>query len=195
MTSTTARRSSLNRRTLLSLAGAASAASLLGSPALAYDENSTSAVNVDRSGLALKGHDPVAYFTAGQPTKGQIQFSVSHRGATYWFATAANRDAFKANPDKFAPQYGGFCAMGVALDKKLDGDPNAWKIVDNKLYLNVNKDVQKKWLEDVPGIGPKTGRAMLESRDSDAAPKELERCRAAGMNAHLAKPTSRKARM
>ena len=57
----------------------------------------------------------------------------------------------EANSEKFVPQYGGFCAMGVALGKKLDGDPQAWRVVDNKLYLNLNKEVQAKWLEDVPG--------------------------------------------
>jgi hypothetical protein len=67
------------------------------------------------------------------------------------FSSAANRDLFTANPGKYAPAFGGFCAMGVALEKKLDGDPTAWKLVDGKLYLNLNKDVQKKWLEDVPG--------------------------------------------
>ena len=75
--------------------------------------------------------------------------------ATLLFASAANRDAFQADPATYAPQSGGFCAMGVALERKLDGDPNAWRVVDGKLYLNVNKDVQKKWLEDVPGNNKK----------------------------------------
>lgn len=162
----------LSRRTLIGALISTSAFFVaLPQQALAYDETSTFELNVDAQGVGIKGHDPVAYFTAGQPTKGQIQFSVSHRGATYWFATAANRDAFKANPDKFAPQYGGFCAMGVALDKKLDGDPNAWKIVDNKLYLNVNKDVQKKWLEDVPGNLVKATASWPDIKHK--APKDL----------------------
>ncbi|MGD9835181.1 MAG: YHS domain-containing (seleno)protein [Piscinibacter sp.] len=130
---------------------AAGAATLLNRPAQAYDENSASAVNVDASGLALKGHDPVAYFNAAKPTPGLAQFSTQHQGATYRFASAANRDAFIANPGKYAPAYGGFCAMGVALEKKLDVDPQAWRVVDGRLYLNVNKDVQKRWLDDVPG--------------------------------------------
>ena len=101
----------------------------------AYDENSTAAINVDAKGVGLKGHDPVAYFTAGAPTAGKAEFNAAHAGVTF--------------------QYGGFCAMGVALERKLDGDPNAWRVVDGKLYLNVNKDVQKKWLEDVPGNNKK----------------------------------------
>lgn len=130
---------------------ATSAAALLASPAYAYDENSASPVNVDASGLALKGHDPVAYFSAAAPTLGKEQFSANHQGASYRFVSAANRDAFIANPAKYAPAYGGFCAMGVALEKKLDVDPQAWRVVDGRLYLNVNKDVQKRWLDDVPG--------------------------------------------
>lgn len=117
----------------------------------AYDEASISDVNVDAAGVALDGYDPVAYFTAGAPTPGKAGYQANHRGATYRFASAAHLAQFKADPDRYVPQFGGFCAMGVALEKKLDGDPQAWRIVDGKLYLNLNKDVQKKWLEDVPG--------------------------------------------
>ncbi|MCV2369350.1 YHS domain-containing (seleno)protein [Roseateles oligotrophus] len=139
--------------------------------ALAYEQNSTSELNLDQQGLALQGIDPVAYFTVGVPTAGKPEFTAKHRGASYRFASAANRDAFKADPNKFAPQYGGFCAMGVALDKKLDGDINAWKIVDNKLYLNVNKDVQKKWSEDIAGNLVKANSSWPEIKNR--APKDL----------------------
>jgi YHS domain-containing protein len=137
------------RRFLSTLALAAAGA--LAVPAFAYDPNSTRDINVDANGLALKGIDPVAYFSAAAATPGKAEFKAQHQGATYWFATAANRDAFVANPDKYAPAFGGFCAMGVAMQKKLDVDPNAWRVVDGRLYLNVNKDVQKRWLDDVPG--------------------------------------------
>ncbi len=140
------------RRFLATLALSIGAAALLAAPpARAYDKSSASAVNVDPGGLALKGHDPVAYFTNSAPVLGKPQFTAQHEGATYRFATAANRDAFVANPAKFAPAFGGFCAMGIALEKKLDVDPQAWRVVDGRLYLNVNKDVQKRWLDDVPG--------------------------------------------
>lgn len=143
---------SFTRRTLLAaLISASAAAAVLPGPAFAYDEKSTSALNVDAKNIAIKGHDVVAYFTVGAPTAGKAEFAASHEGAVYHFASAANRDSFKANPAKYAPQFGGFCAMGVALEKKLDGDPSAWRVVGDRLYLNVNKDVQKKWLEDVPG--------------------------------------------
>jgi YHS domain-containing protein len=137
----------------------------------AYDENSASAVNVDAKGVGMKGYDPVAYFTAGAPTAGKAEFTSKHDGVTYQFATAANRDAFKAAPTKYAPQFGGFCAMGVALEKKLDGDPAAWTIADGKLYLNVNKDVEKKYREDVTGNNKKADANWPQLRNK--SPKSL----------------------
>jgi len=160
------------RNTLLAaVIGAASLMAILPTAAHAYDVNSTSELNVDAKHVAVQGHDVVAYFTVGAPTAGKAEFKASHRGATYHFASAANRDAFKAEPNKYAPQFGGFCAMGVALDKKLDGDPTAWKVDGGKLYLNVNKDVQKKWLEDVPGNLVKANAAWPEIKTK--APKDL----------------------
>jgi YHS domain-containing protein len=160
------------RRTLLAaLISTVAAMGVVPNIANAYDESSTSALNVDAQHLAVKGHDVVAYFTAGNPTAGKAEFSAKHEGAVYHFSSAANRDAFKTNPAKYAPQFGGFCAMGVALDKKLDGDPTAWKIVGDKLYLNVNKDVQNKWSEDIPGNLVKAGSAwpLIKAK----APKDL----------------------
>jgi YHS domain-containing protein len=119
------------------------------SPAFAYDENSTASINVE-GGVALKGYDPVAYFTSGKPTKGSANFTARHEGTTYHFASAENQRLFHANPSRFAPQYGGFCAMGAALGKKLDIDPTQFKVVDDKLYLNVNAEVFGKWSQDIP---------------------------------------------
>jgi YHS domain-containing protein len=126
---------------------------LLGLPRLAaaFDDNSRADVNVDARGLALRGHDPVAYQTQGRPVPGLAQFTAQHQGATYHFVSAANRDAFRANPDRYAPAFGGFCAMGVAMARKLDGDPTLFRVVDNRLYLNVSAPVQKRWMEDIPG--------------------------------------------
>jgi YHS domain-containing protein len=140
-------------------------------PALAFDEASNATVNIDAAGIGLQGHDPVAYFTEGKPTKGDAQFSASHGGATYHFASAANRDAFLAEPAKYAPQFGGFCAMAAVFEKKFDGDPNTWKIVDNKLYLNVNPDVGKKWSEDIPGNVSKADENW--PKIAGKSPKEL----------------------
>lgn len=142
------------RRFLILTATAASlsvAAIAIPKIAHAYDERATAALNVDAKGIALKGFDPVSYRLPNGPAQGKPEFSAKHEGATYVFATAANRDAFKADPGKYAPAFGGFCAMGVALNKKLDVDPQLWRIVDGKLYLNVHKGAQTRWLEDPKG--------------------------------------------
>ncbi len=111
----------------------------------------SAAVNVSSAGLALKGFDPVAYFTVGEPTKGTATFATTWQGAAYHFANAANRDAFAAAPEKYAPQYGGYCAMGVAGGAKFDIDPTAWRVENGRLYLNKDKRTQTAWLRDVPG--------------------------------------------
>ena len=108
--------------------------------------------NLDSSGLALKGYDPVAYFTEKKPLKGKVEFTAQHEGATYRFASAANRDAFAAAPQKYAPQYGGYCAFGVAGGYKAPIEPDAWTVVDGKLYLNYNRSVRSKWSSDIPGF-------------------------------------------
>lgn len=133
--------------------------------AYAYDEQSTSAVNLDSKGVALQGYDPVSYFSARGPALGTAEFSTKHDGALYWFASATNRDAFSANPAKYAPAFGGFCAMGVAMNKKLDVDPHLWRIVDGKLYLNVHKEAQTRWLQDVKGNLAQAAKNWPQIRD------------------------------
>ncbi|AAZ25472.1 MULTISPECIES: YHS domain-containing (seleno)protein [Colwellia] len=108
-------------------------------------------VNANGNDLAIKGYDTVSYFTKGKPTKGSDKFTAAYNGAIYQFSTADNRDLFQSEPSKYAPQYGGFCAFGVTMNKKFDTDPTAWHIRGDKLYLNLNKDVQKKWVTDIPG--------------------------------------------
>jgi YHS domain-containing protein len=105
-------------------------------------------VNKGRQGIALRGYDPVAYFRAGAPAKGSSQFTHSWMNATWRFSSAENRDAFASDPAKYAPQFGGYCAWAVSNNYTADADPEAWKIVDGKLYVNYNKDVQKKWEQD-----------------------------------------------
>ena len=107
--------------------------------------------NVDSSGLALKGYDPVAYFADGKPVRGKPEFSASHEGATYRFASAANRSAFLAAPARYAPQYGGYCAYGMASGYKAPIEPDAWTIVEGKLYLNYSQSVRSRWSADIPG--------------------------------------------
>jgi hypothetical protein len=99
-------------------------------------------------GVALDGYDVVAYFTEGRPTKGSPSFTHVWQHATWRFATAAHRDAFAAAPDKYAPQFGGFCAYGVSRGYAVDIDPNAWTVVDGRLYLNYSKSVQRTWDQD-----------------------------------------------
>lgn len=101
--------------------------------------------------LAVNGYDPVAYFTDGKPVEGTDEFTLEWNGAKWRFVSAANRDAFKAEPEKYAPQFGGYCAWAVAQGYTASADPEAWKIVEGKLYLNYDKSVQKTWEEDVPG--------------------------------------------
>jgi YHS domain-containing protein len=108
-------------------------------------------ISADANDLAIQGYDPVAYFTQAKPTKGQQQYTATYKNAIYQFSSAKHRELFRANPKKYAPQYGGFCAFGVTKGRKFTTDPTAWRVVDGKLYLNLNHDVQKDWLKDVPG--------------------------------------------
>lgn len=103
------------------------------------------------SGIAIEGYDPVAYFEAGQPVEGDSAHAYEWMGATWHFASAENRDRFAAEPHKYAPQYGGYCAWAVANGYTASIDPDAWAVVDGKLYLNYSLDVQQQWQQDVPG--------------------------------------------
>ncbi len=109
-------------------------------------------INKNIFGTALKGYDPVAYFKESRPVKGQDEFRHDWLGAKWYFASATNRDEFARNPEKYAPQFGGYCAWAVANGYTANIDPEAWRIVDGKLYLNYSKDVQKKWEADIPGF-------------------------------------------
>jgi YHS domain-containing protein len=105
----------------------------------------------ERNGLAIDGHDAVAYFTEQRPVKGSPEFRVEFEGSTFQFASAAHRDTFVANPEKFVPQYGGYCAYGMAKGYKAKIDPAAFTIVSHKLYLNYGEAVRSRWHTDVPG--------------------------------------------
>lgn len=128
-------------------------------------------VDADSSGLALHGHDPVAYFTAGKPTPGSAEFTASAHGATYRFASRANRDRFAQQPERYLPAYGGFCSYGITLRVKVSGDPVAWKIVDGVLYINSSLDSRTTWSKDIPGNIRKADGIWPEIRNVD--PKEL----------------------
>lgn len=105
----------------------------------------------ERNGLAIDGHDPVAYFTEQKPVKGSPEFRVEFEGSTFQFASAAHRDAFVGDPSKYLPQYGGYCAYGMARGYKAKIDPAAFTVVGDKLYLNYSETVRSQWLTDIPG--------------------------------------------
>ena len=105
----------------------------------------------DTNGLAIRGADPVAYFAEQKAVLGTSQFEYEWNDATWRFASAQNRALFASNPEAYAPQYGGYCAKAVSEGNLASINPNAWRIVDGKLYLNYSADVQRQWLQDVPG--------------------------------------------
>lgn len=116
-------------------------------------------------GVAVGGYDPVAYFTEGKPVVGNPAITHEHAGAIWRFASEASRAAFKADPAKYAPQYGGYCAYGAARGYKAPIDPTAWRIVDGKLYLNYSHAVQRQWLADIPGYIRKADENWPTLRD------------------------------
>ena len=105
----------------------------------------------DDNDVILAGHDTVAYHTQGKAVLGNERFTAVHNDAIYRFSSAANRDLFKQNPEKYAPVYGGFCAYGATLGKKFQVDGKAFEVVDGKLYVNKNLQVYDIWRKDVPG--------------------------------------------
>lgn len=107
-------------------------------------------LNLSRSGLALRGVDPVSYFTAGKPLKGDKGITLSHKGGTYRFTSEANKALFVKDPDKYLPAFGGYCAYGTAVNAKVDGDPYIWHIVDDQLYLNITRSVDRVWQRNIP---------------------------------------------
>ena len=102
-------------------------------------------VNINPEKVAIKGYDSVAYFTEGKPVKGKPEFRTEWRDANWWFSSAENLDRFKGDPEKYSPRYGGFCALAVAMGTKADIDPQAWSIVDGRLYLNLSTTFREQW--------------------------------------------------
>jgi YHS domain-containing protein len=127
--------------------GCLSAAALMSS-ALAPAADAVPPIN---GRVALHGYDAVAYHTEGRPVKGLPEFEFEYKGARFRFASQAHRDAFAANPERYAPQYGGYCAYAVSQGYTADTDPTAYSIVGGKLYLNYSKAVKRKWDLDQAG--------------------------------------------
>jgi YHS domain-containing protein len=123
-------------------------------------------VFTDENGLAIRGTDPVAYFAEEKAVKGSAEFEAGYNGSTWRFSSAENRDKFVANPEAYAPQYGGFCAYAAAKNSKAPIDPDAWTIVDGKLYLNFSKSIRRRWRKDIPGY--------IEAADADWPTLQLQ---------------------
>lgn len=145
----------------LLLAAAAVFVAAVSTPAFAKDYT--------HSTPGISGYDLVAYFTDGKPMRGSgYQVSV-FEGVTYAFANEEHKEMFEANPEKYVPAYGGYCAYGVAVGKKFVTDPEVWRIVDGTLYLNLDRGIQRTWEKDVPGYIKKADVNWSEIKDKAAS--------------------------
>jgi YHS domain-containing protein len=131
----------LTRRAVLGASGALAVLALRAIPAAAAGAQP-----------ALQGYDPVAYFTEGHPAKGSPDFVASYDGVTYWFKDAKDRALFVADPDRYAPQYDGYCAVTVSRGGKYEADPQAWQIADGKLYVFGAKDIAGYFREHTASV-------------------------------------------
>jgi len=150
----------MNTRTLRLARAAATAIALsaLAAPALAV-RNTGGEYNSMYAGLGAKGYDVVSYFTDGRPQPGSERFTAEYGGVKWQFASREHRDQFAGDPARYAPQYGGFCSWGVSQGKLFDVDPvNGWKVVDGKLYLNFNGDINNTFAHDAQGFIAKAER-------------------------------------
>jgi len=137
---------------------------------------------LDRTGFAVSGYDVVSYFDLAQspvgdaqpaPLAGKASITTDYNDATFAFSSAENRDRFLADPAAFAPQYDGHCAYGVAKGSKVPGNPTLWRIVDGKLYLNINKDVVETWEEDIPGYLQTSEDEWIDLEPTDASDSRI----------------------
>lgn len=136
----------LTRRSLL--AGFATAPLI---PAFAQMAQAASPSVFNTGGVAINGYDPVAYFTEGRPVEGLAEFTADWDAATLQFASAANRDMFLADRERFTPNFGGYCAYAASLGYLAPTQPEAWTVYEDRLYLNANLRARELWLKDVPG--------------------------------------------
>lgn len=121
------------------------------------------------SAPALRGYDAVSYHTIGRPVMGNGSNASVYKGQSYLFINKEHKKLFDANPEKYVPVYGGWCAYGVSAGKKFHGDPLVWKIVDGKLYLNLNNKIQALWSENVPGYINGANEKWEEIKDKPAS--------------------------
>lgn len=127
--------------------------------------------DIHNSIVGVQGYDLVSYHTNKRPNRGNGNHVVTHQGVNYLFASDANKKTFAADPEKYLPAYGGFCAYGVAVGKKFIADPEIWEIVDGKLYLNLDNTVRSLWVKDIPGHIKTADQKWPEIKD--IAPNKL----------------------
>ena len=111
--------------------------------------NANKLIATDSSAVAIKGYDTVAYFTEGRAIKGKKEFEFVWQDARWWFSSAAHRGLFAVNPVRYAPRFGGHCALGMSRNKKVAADPEAWTIVDGKLYMKFREAARDRWRQDI----------------------------------------------
>jgi YHS domain-containing protein len=128
-----------------------------------------------KSGVALNGYDPVAFFTDKKPVHGNFKISAEHHGAKYFFASEEHKAMFTANPDKYAPQCGGYCAFGVSVGALFPVDINTWQVRNDKLYLNLNPSILTMFNENIDGNIAKANASWVElqKKHSDAGMKMM----------------------
>ncbi len=131
--------------------------------------NSATAADYAHSTPAVQGYDVVSYQTGKRPVRGNGNYTANFDGATYQFSSKANLNSFEANPAKYAPAYNGYCAFGASVGKKFIGDPEVWRVVDGKLYLNLDAGIQDQWLKDVPGRIKSADAQWSKIKDKDPA--------------------------
>ena len=146
---------------------------ILGAMALLVAVASTPAFAVDytHSTPGASGYDVVAYFTDGKPMRGSGYHVAVHEGVTYAFTNEEHKKLFEGNPTKYLPVYGSYCAYGISVAKKFVANPEVWKIVDGKLYLNLDKKIQATWEKDIPGNIKKADTNWSQIKDK--APGDL----------------------
>lgn len=142
------------------------AVAVAGTPGVAQ-ANGTSAFSHSTPGVF--GYDVVSYHTGEKPLRGNGNHVAVHEGVTYLFADAANQEAFERDPERYVPAFGGYCAYGVSVGKKFVGDPDVWRIVEGRLYLNLDTAIQETWEKDVPGNIEKARAKWAAIRDTDPA--------------------------
>lgn len=134
-----------------------------------HELNVVAGLTAQGAPLALRGYDPVAYFTEGAARLGTAEHSIVHGGATYRFTSQQHLNSFEKDPDRYLPQYGGFCSYGVSVGAKFDGDPEIFDLVDGKLYLNLNEQIAKAWKKDRKTSIAKAERNWQRIRNADPA--------------------------